>query len=272
MDPRAIKLIIKGPFWKTAWFIIFMLLVSALLIFWLIRYRGKQIRKEAELKSNYENKMLHLEMQNLRSQMNPHFIFNSLNSINSFIVENKTHLASDYLTKFSKLIRLILDNSRNEVISLDRELETLQLYLLMETLRFDQKFGFEVTVDEKLDREAVRIPPMIIQPYVENAIWHGLMQKNGKGQVTVALQKSADNQFLLITVCDNGVGRERATQLSSKTGSTNKSFGMEITRNRIAKLDPANSVKISDLKDEHGNACGTRVELTLSLNHSAGES
>lgn len=122
------------------------------------KYRIHQINNKVRLEKQYHEKVTGLEMKNLRSQMNPHFLFNALNSINSFIVQNKTHLASDYLTKFSRLIRLILDNSKYEVISLEKELETLKLYLLMESLRFDNTFEYEIIIDQNLDVSNVQIP------------------------------------------------------------------------------------------------------------------
>jgi hypothetical protein len=255
-------IIIWQPYWYQAkWLKVVLLLIVTFGAIAVYRSRIRQIREKIKLRSDYENKMLHLEMQNLRSQMNPHFIFNSLNSINSFIVENKTHLASDYLTKFSRLIRLILDNSKNESILLEKELETLKLYLLMESLRFDKKFDYFVYTEPDIDGQLIKVPPMIIQPYVENAIWHGLLHKNEKGKVHVHLKKI--HQALQIIIEDNGIGRVKAAAMKSKNIEGTKSYGMQITALRIEQLNRKNEVETIDLTDEQGNASGTRVTVTI---------
>jgi ligand-binding sensor domain-containing protein len=259
--PDMLEFTIKPKWYQTIWFKILFFLIIAGILYALAKWRTRQIKEKAKLKSDYENKMIHLEMQNLRSQMNPHFIFNSLNSINSFVVENKTHLASDYLTKFSRLIRLILDNSKNESISLEKELETLKLYLLMESLRFDKKFDYAVHIDDGIDEQATKVPPMIIQPYVENAIWHGLLHKNEKGKVDVHLKKI--QQALQIIIEDNGIGRAKAAVMKSKNIEGTKSYGMQITALRIEQLNRKNKVETIDLTDEQGNASGTRVTVTI---------
>jgi LytS/YehU family sensor histidine kinase len=226
-----------------------------------LKFRSNQIRKNENLKIDYENKMLQLEMQNLRSQMNPHFIFNSLNSINRFIVENKTNFASDYLTKFARLMRLILDNSKNEIITLEKELETLRLYLLMESIRFDNKFTYEVKVAENIDKQIIKIPPMIIQPYAENAIWHGLLHKGDIGKVLISI--SILHHKLQIIIDDNGIGRDKANDLKSKNSNTDKSYGLQITEQRIKQLNTSNTIEIIDMKNEKSEAIGTRVILTI---------
>lgn len=257
--------IVSTPYWyQSAWFKTLLGLLIAGLLIMAYRFRVKQIRKQEQLKLEYENKMLHLEMQNLRSQMNPHFIFNSLNSINSFIVENKTHLASDYLTKFSRLIRLILDNSKTESISLEKELETLKLYLLMESIRFENKFDYTIHTEPGMDEQSIKVPPMIIQPYVENAIWHGLLHKNEKGKVEVSIKK-IDNALQII-IEDDGIGKSKAAEMRSKNIAGTKSYGMQITEQRIKQLDDRNSVETTDLRDKQGNAAGTKVEVLVYIN------
>jgi ligand-binding sensor domain-containing protein/anti-sigma regulatory factor (Ser/Thr protein kinase) len=250
------------PKWRQTWgFKLLALLTTAALFYAFYKIRTRQIKKAALLKSGYENKMLHLEMQNLRSQMNPHFLFNSLNSINSFIVENKTHLASDYLTKFSRLMRLILENSKNESITLEKEIETLRLYLLMESIRFDKKFDYTIYVEPGIDEQIIKVPPMIVQPYAENAIWHGLLHKKEKGKVTIGIKKT--NDALRIIIEDNGIGRGKAAEMKSKNSTSSKSYGMQITEQRIKQLNNKNTIDTTDLKDENENACGTRVELSI---------
>jgi ligand-binding sensor domain-containing protein len=257
----TLKIYIK-PKWHQTWWAKLLGIISVVaMIYGWIKFRTNQIKKTTKLTNEYENKMLQLEMQNLRSQMNPHFIFNSLNSINSFIVENKTHLASDYLTKFSRLIRFILDNSKNESITLEKELETLKLYLLMEQLRFENKFAYTVSLDEAIDTEIIKIPPMIIQPYAENAIWHGLLHQSVKGKLTIAVKKMVPG--IQIEIEDNGVGRAKAGELKSKNNNTRQSHGMDITGERIQRLNKNNSIEIEDLKSEEGIALGTKVIITL---------
>jgi anti-sigma regulatory factor (Ser/Thr protein kinase) len=242
--------------------------ISLIIITGCILYiaRTNRIRKAAKLRADYEKKMISLEMQNLRSQMNPHFIFNSLNGINSYIVQNKTHLASDYLTKFSRLIRLILENSKNETITLKKELETLKLYLLMESLRFEKRFDYSIQINEGIDAHLIKLPTMIIQPYVENAIWHGLLHKQDKGNVYIYI--SIVENVLGIIIEDNGIGRQKATEMKSKNSTSNKSYGMQITSQRITHLNKDNRAEIVDLKDEQGNVLGTKVILSIHLGNS----
>jgi LytS/YehU family sensor histidine kinase len=194
--------------------------------------------------------------------MNPHFIFNSLNSINSFIIDNKTHLASDYLTKFSRLIRLILDNSRSEIISLEKELEAMKLYTLMESIRFNNKFKYKIQIDENISTENIKIPPMTIQPYVENAIWHGIMHKQGDGTVKICVKQPKENE-LEIVIDDDGIGRAKSAEIKKNSGSTNKSHGLAITQQRLELHNDRNQIETIDKYDEQGNATGTRVVIRL---------
>jgi tetratricopeptide (TPR) repeat protein len=229
------------------------------------RFRYKRKRDDEQLKTEFKKQLAQAETKALRAQMNPHFIFNSLNSINSFVIDQKHEIASDYLIKFSKLIRLILDNSRSETISLDKELETLKLYVLLESARFDNKFVCVYNIAEDVNTSTIMIPPMLLQPFVENAIWHGLMQKEGEGTITVEIKKQ-DEDFLDISIIDNGIGREKAAQLKSKT-ATHTSHGLKVTSQRIDMMNKLNStgaqVNIIDLKDDQGNAMGTKVELII---------
>jgi ligand-binding sensor domain-containing protein/anti-sigma regulatory factor (Ser/Thr protein kinase) len=252
-----LNITITPPWWQTWWLRSIALLLIATIVLFFIKRSLHNIRKEAAL----TQKIAESEMTALRAQMNPHFIFNSLNSINSFIVENKTHLASDYLTKFSRLMRLILDNSKNESITLEKEMETLKLYLLMESIRFDKKFDYDILIETGIDQEQIRVPPMIIQPYVENSIWHGLLHKKEKGKVMVQIKKLAVG--LEISIEDNGIGRARATELKSKNSHTRKSYGMQITNDRIGQLNEKNIVEITDLRNQEGNATGTKVVIRL---------
>ena len=217
-------------------------------------------KKQSELQS----KATELEMQALRSQMNPHFIFNCLSSINRFILKNKTEEASDYLTKFSRLIRMVLNNSKQSFISLEDELETLRLYLDMERLRFKNSFDYSFTYKNSVEVGNIFIPPLLLQPFAENAIWHGLMQSE-KGFLNFDF--SAEEKFLICTITDNGVGREHAELLKSKSAERQKSMGLKITTERLRLLnnnsDEQTFFTIEDLIDENGNASGTKVHLKV---------
>jgi Histidine kinase/Tetratricopeptide repeat len=206
-----------------------------------------------------------LEMQALRAQMNPHFIFNCLSSINRFILINKTEEASDYLTKFSRLIRMALHNSEKPLISLDHELEALRLYLDLERLRFKNAFDYSISFVNAIDTNGVYIPPMLIQPFVENAIWHGLMHKKGPGNLDI--QFCAVEKSLTCTIIDNGIGRNMAAAYSSRSAEKNKSMGVEITASRLALLSQSTNetavFNIEDMFDEQGKGCGTRVVLKM---------
>jgi ligand-binding sensor domain-containing protein/two-component sensor histidine kinase len=258
---------IRPPFWRTVWFICLVTCVLLGLIYFGFRYRIRQIREQEQQKTTVSKRLAELEMQALRAQMNPHFIFNSLNSINRFIMKNESEAASDYLSKFSKLIRLILQNTTAQTVTLESELEALTLYLKLESLRFDGQFTFSIRVDDEIEPEYTEIPPMIIQPYVENAIWHGLMQKESDRHLTVDIKKR--NNQLICTVEDNGVGRQKAAELKSKSATHTKSMGTQITADRL-KLSQAlygqqPTVHIYDLTAANGEPAGTRVILTIPL-------
>ena len=194
----------------------------------------ERLEKEQKLAA-YKNRTADLEMMALRAQMNPHFIFNCLNSINRFILKNEPETASDYLTKFSKLIRLILQNSQAKSVCLENELEALRLYMDMEVSRFEHHFEYQIICDPDLEIEHLEVPPLIIQPYVENAIWHGLMHKGDKGHLLIELHQENNTLYCLIT--DDGVGRKRAAELKSKSASKNKSLGMQITAHRLELIN-----------------------------------
>jgi tetratricopeptide (TPR) repeat protein len=229
----------------------------------MIRYKRKRDREQ--LVTEFKRQLAQAETTALRAQMNPHFIFNCLNSINSFVMDQKHEIASDYLIKFSKLIRLILDNSRSETISLEKELETLTLYVILENARFENKFHCDYTIAEDVNIHSVMIPPMLLQPFVENAIWHGLMQKESEGRIVVEIKKEND-EFFKISITDDGIGRQKAAELKSKT-ATHKSHGLKVTSRRIEMMNKLNStgarVDVIDLRDEKGEATGTKVELII---------
>jgi sensor histidine kinase YesM len=247
-----------------------------LLLLGLFIYRNLTLKRKNELqKQKLENdkKQVELEMQALRAQMNPHFIFNCLSFINRFILKNETKIASNYLTRFSRLMRMVLMNSQKPLIALDEELEMLGIYLEMERLRFKDSFDYAITFLNAIDSDNVFIPPLLLQPFCENAIWHGLMHKEGQGRLDIELSM-ADN-VLNCTITDNGVGREKAEELNSKTAEKEKSMGLKITTERLALLNREKGLhtfyEIEDLQEENGNAAGTKVILKISFKESVEE-
>lgn len=266
-DPLEIRLHISTPWWKTWWFKGLVVLGILGGIFSFYQYRVRQITKAERLRSEYEKKLANVELTALRAQMNPHFIFNCLNSIDHYIIKNETRKASEYLNSFSRLIRLILQNSRSNYVNLRDELEALKLYMEMESLRFNHRFDYLVQVENDMDLDSTEIPPMIIQPYVENAIWHGLMHKEGKGKVVLTL--SRENGYLQCSIEDDGIGRARAAELKSRNSTRKKSMGMGITKDRINIINNLyntdTSVKVIDLVNPNGSGRGTRIELTIPI-------
>jgi len=257
-DEKQMNININPSWYNSWWFYLLTTILLSSAIIYLIRLKINNFKFKLQL----HQQMIKSELETLKLQMNPHFIFNSLNSINSFIVENKTNLASDYLTKFSRLIRLILDNSKNETITLENELETLKLYLLMESLRFNQSFEYCINIDNNIDASEISIPPLIIQPYVENAIWHGLMHKTHDRLLIINI-KRVSIEDIIIEIIDNGVGREKAASLRSKSVNLNKSYGLEITKQRLVSLNKRNTITIIDLFDAYQLPIGTKVILKL---------
>ncbi|MDQ6608930.1 MAG: histidine kinase [Bacteroidota bacterium] len=273
---RSIKLVITPPWWSNWWLRIAALLFVIVVLYGFIRWRLHQKfrlqleRSEKEkLLAEMRHKTSELEMQALRSQMNPHFIFNSLNSINRFILQNDKAQASGYLTKFSRLVRLILQNSQSALITLESELESLQLYLELEAVRFDHHFDFKITVSGELETDIIKVPPLIIQPYAENAIWHGLMHKEEKGHLEIEIFQSDD--VLCCKISDDGIGRKKAAELKSKSASTHKSMGMQITASRIEMLQQKKQldayITVNDLLLPDGSAGGTEVILKIPVHY-----
>ena len=226
-------------------------------------YKRKQLEKE---KKNAELQKMMSELQLLRTQMNPHFIFNCLNSIKLYAEKNDIEAATSYLFRFSRLMRLVLENSKSGQITLKQEIETIRLYLDMESMRFKEKLQYKIVVDKNTDPEYTEVPPMLIQPYVENAIWHGLMHKEDGGLITIHV--SEQDETLIISVKDNGIGRKKAGELKSMSAITHKSFGMNITGERLALLNAEYkinaNVSVNDLY-ENGVAAGTEVIIKIPL-------
>src|SRR6185436_16983423 len=230
-------------------------------------------KKQAEL----HQRAVELEMQALRAQMNPHFIFNCLSSINRFIFKNDNKLASDYLTRFSRLIRMVLMNSSKKLITLEDELEMLRLYLDLERLRFKDAFDYSITTTNIVDTGSTFIPPLLLQPFCENAVWHGLMHKESKGHLNIIISQviNENEKVLHCVIEDDGVGREKAAEMKSKSAESEKSLGLKITTERLALLNQENNFstfyKIENVLNENNEVAGTRVQLKIRYKESIEE-
>jgi hypothetical protein len=223
--------------------------------------------RQNKLRTNQEKTTLQHRL--LRSQMNPHFIFNSLASIQNTIVNEESVRASKYLARFSKLVRNILDSSVEEYITLEEETSTIENYLELQKVRFPDKFEYEVTVNEKLQLESIKFPPMLSQPFIENSIEHGFKGLNQKGKIEIRFIPESD--YLILEIEDNGIGRKKALKIMQEQNKEHKSLATILTMERIKVLNKKLKQKIHfeiiDLKDENGNAAGTKVvfEVPLSL-------
>jgi tetratricopeptide (TPR) repeat protein len=236
----------------------------ALLALGYFLYRYLTLKRKNE-KLAFSQKTAELEMKVLRAQMNPHFIFNSLNSINKFILESERLKASEYLGKFSKLMRSILQNSQVPLILMETEIQSLSLYLELEALRFNNHFDYKISIPSDLDLGSLKVPPLLLQPYAENAIWHGLMPKPAKGKLDIEVTR--EENHLYIRICDDGIGRSKSAEMRRTSDGIHKSMGLQMTAERIAlfgRLSREGSfVKILDLADSDGKPAGTEVTLKI---------
>ncbi len=256
---------VDAPIYKRWWFILLSIVLVAGSVVWFIQLRLQRIRKTERLKAQFDADLREMESKALRAQMNPHFLFNSLNSIRLFVMKNEIDTASNYIAKFSKLLRSILNHSRQDMISVYEEIATLKLYLEFERLRFDKGFDFDIAIDGQ-DVLDCQLPPMIIQPFVENAIWHGLMLR-GDANGTINLSFSKSENRLMVKVKDNGVGRVKSQEIHSKNTLKEGSVGLQITKDRLKglaiKTGKYTHLEIIDLYDDHQQATGTLVELII---------
>ena len=238
-----------------------------LLLFYLgYRYRLSQLKEKQNLMIAFNKQLAETEMKALRAQMNPHFLFNVLNAIKLNVQKNQQEDAIDFITDFSKLIRSVLQNSGKKRITLEEELHTLELYVKIERKRFSTSFNYDFTIDESINTKQITIPPMLLQPYVENAIWHGILHKiEGNGEIKINTHRVENS--IVIEISDNGIGRDQANKLKLKSAQRTKSMGMQITKDRMAISNKLSSdhidVKIVDLYDESGESSGTKVVIIL---------
>lgn len=227
-------------------------------------YRHLAQKKRRKAAKKYETQLREIQDAALRSQMNPHFLFNSLNSIRYFIVTNDNDKAAGYLTKFSRLIRMILENSKKKLVSLGEEIQLLELYVKMEQIRFENKFDYEVNLAADINKNEVMLPPMLIQPYIENAIIHGINPKDDRGKII--LNFKLDAPFLVIEIEDDGIGRMQSMQHKKESVFKKKSLGLSITKARLDLADTRKhkaDLKIIDMVDEQKIGIGTKVIIRL---------
>jgi LytS/YehU family sensor histidine kinase len=203
-----------------------------------------------------------IALQSLRREMNPHFIFNSLNSVNQFIAQNNELEANKYLTSYSNLMRNMMETSNKDFISLSNELEQIKKYLDLEHLRFQDKFDYEIVVDEKLDADAILVPNMLIQPHLENAIWHGLRYRETKGKLKVAFTE--ENQLIKVSIEDDGIGVEKSKELKTQNQKVHESRGLKNVEERINLLNDLYHQQISYSISSGTGGNGTMVTLYFS--------
>lgn len=261
-EPVSISFLIEKPFWSTIWFMVSVVLLIGIVIFFFVRRRIKTIQDRADLMRKAEE----YKQVALRTQMNPHFIFNSLNSIQQFIALKDEKSALIYLSKFSRLIRLILDHSRRGMISVSDEVNALNFYLELESLRVDGKFVYDVSIGPGLDREEAMIPGLLIQPVVENAIWHGLMPLEEGGHLHIHFARKGE--MIVVMVEDNGIGRVASRKLNASKRKNHDSVGLKNLEERLIAFnreapDKGHEIVIEDLGDDRGETNGTRVIITL---------
>lgn len=266
---KTISVTIQQPFWRTWWFIL--LAVSSLLgsIYLILRYRNniKIQRKNEEIsKLLLEKRMAGLQLENLRSQMNPHFIFNALNSIQEYIVNNEKKLASAYLVKFSRLMRLYLEQSKTNEITLEEEIQTLNLYLTLEKNRFGEQFTYAIHVAPEVQTQTISVPSLLLQPYIENAVKHGLAHK--KGDKNVSISFSSKNNFLEVVIDDNGIGRDAANTIKQRSRPEHQSFATKASNKRIeiVNTQQEQKIKVQYIDKKSGStATGTQVIITIPI-------
>ena len=226
-------------------------------LFLLLYFQRKRLKAE--------QKSILMEQRLLRTQMNPHFLFNSLASIQNYIINEKTDQASIYLSRFSQLVRNILDNSVEEYVPLEKEIETVQNYLELQMVRYAGKFDYNIDIDPAIDIDIVQIPPMLAQPFIENAIEHGIKHRETPGRIDVRFR--LEDSLIRFEVEDDGVGREKAREIEAKHGVKHRSMATSITSDRLAtinkKLKKKIRMEIIDLKDDNGHGCGTRVRFGI---------
>lgn len=254
--------VIAKPFWLTWWFISLVSITFIVGVYSFFRWRINTQKRKQEEQLEIERKLSAYKLQALHAQMNPHFVFNAINSVQSQILQKKQHEAYNHLTKFSQLIRLVLVNTNEQTVTVAKELEALKLYVELEQLRFEDSFDFVLQVDNNLPVENTIMPAMIIQPFVENAIWHGLMPLNGMRKARLQVNISKLDDKIYVVVEDNGIGREKSGEI--KKAVNHKSLGISLTQERLELIAKTGSkIVISDVRDDKYYVTGTCVEIWI---------
>ena len=267
-EPAEFKFVIRTPWYRQIWFYIFLASLVTAIIIVIYYVRVRTLKKKEERKRVIMQKISELETKALQAQMNPHFLFNSINSIQNYILDNDVDEALTYLNSFSRIIRMTLEFVDMKFISLSDELVYLQHYVKLENMRFDELFDYEVICDKDIDPETTLIPPMLLQPIIENSIKHGIMQLNHKGIIKLEIIKIDENSFKCI-IEDNGIGRVKAKQVVEEQ-IKKESIGLKIIKERLdlfnSKGEDGNfKIEIIDLYSDNGEPSGTRVEIILPL-------
>jgi ligand-binding sensor domain-containing protein len=265
-EAATFKFIIYPPWYKTWWFLSLSILTTASVMYLFFWIRFKRLKTREEEKTRLITQVTETEIKALRAQTNPHFIFNALNSISLFVLKNKSDKAHFYLMRFARLMRDVLENSEHDVINLDKEFSILEKYMELELLRFGGKYKFEIDIPEDVLNANIQIPPLLLQPIIENAIWHGLMPlEDREGFLLLKAGKNANR--VTITVEDNGIGRKRSAEIKMGLESHKTSKGIFMTKNRIELFNNKHTEKIkiinTDLMDANHNPIGTRVEIII---------
>lgn len=264
--PAVITFSINPPLYTSFWFIFSITFLVIALVLVIVFIENRKAQKRNHLFEEEKRKVLISELHALRSQMNPHFIFNTLSSIQSFITKNSSKDAVYYLSKFAKLMRATLENTQKQKIAIKDEIETLELYMDLEKLRLNNKFNYQIIVNKAIDVQFEEIPPMLLQPYIENAIWHGISHKIDNGNIKISFNLENEN-LLKCEIEDDGIGRKKAMEMNKKS-KKNKSLGMSITQERLEIInslkDSKLSINIVDLK-ENNIPSGTKIELFIPL-------
>jgi ligand-binding sensor domain-containing protein len=272
-DPLLYSFTILPPFYQTWWFLPLLLVILFTIAYLNSEYQIKKVKAEEKTKTENFKRLAELELKAMRAQMNPHFMFNTLNSIQDIVLNKDDEKARIYLADFALMMRMILENSTQKEISFEKEIEFIQLYLKMEVLRFETKFKIIFNISEELELSHLKIPPMLIQPYIENAINHGLMHKTENGLLTISFEIETRNEIecLKCTVLDNGIGRKKAKEYAAWKTKKHQSMATEITNERLQLLNGIHTTKgfevnIHDLENETHEALGTKVELYIPIN------
>lgn len=269
-QPAVVVFEISKAWWNAWWFRIGMLLLIAMIVSRILQLRWRRLREKHEREQDFQKKVNELKQQALQTQMNPHFIFNSLNAIQQFVTTNDSEQAMQYLASFARLVRMIFEHSKRKSISFEEEIDFINLYLKLEKLRFKDRVETEIVIDDAIEQEAyqLQLPPLLLQPLIENAFKHGLFHKPGKGKLAILFSKEQNN--LVCSITDDGVGRQSAKALNQWKGKEHNSSGIKTATERLAIInarDPNSVAKedlqVIDLFDENNKASGTQIIVKI---------